>query len=59
MKIFLNVDKTPSFIKKSKEAAIKLSIKLTTHIRMESIPFMELPSLAKHIHAKIKSITKY
>ena len=54
MKNFLSTDKTPPTLERSFKAAIKLRRKLSTDIEMESIPLMELSSLAEYIHAKTR-----
>ena len=52
MKSFLGLDETPPALGRSFKAATKLRRELPTDIEMESIPLMELPSLAEDIHVK-------
>ena len=46
IKIFLGIDETPPTLERYLKAATKLSCELPTVIEMESIPLMELSSLA-------------
>ena len=52
MKSVLSLDKTSSALERSLKAATKLRRELPTDLQIESIPLMELSSLAKDIHAK-------
>ena len=54
IKKFLEIDKAPPKLEKSTEAAPRFSRELPTHIEMESIPPMEISSLAENIHAKTR-----
>ena len=51
-KSVLSLDETPSALKKSFKAAIKLRRELPMDIKMESIPRMELLSLVEDIHVR-------
>ena len=53
MNFFLGIDETPPVLERSFKAATKLRCELLTVIEMESIPLMELSSLAEDIHVKI------
>ena len=57
MKKFLGVDKTPPALERSFKAATKLKSELPTDIEMESIPLMELSSLAEDIHVKTRELS--
>ena len=60
IKIFLNLDEKPSIKERSFKAATKLKRELPTDIEMESVPLMELSSLAEDINIiqKILGIDK-
>ena len=58
MKNFLDNDETPSALEKSFKAATKLWCELLTDIEMESIPLMELSSLAEDIHVKTREASQ-
>ena len=54
MKNFLGIDKALPALQRSFKVTTKLRRGLLTDIEMESIPLMELSSLAEDIHAKIR-----
>ena len=54
MKNFLGIDKALLALQRSFKVTTKLRRGLLTDIEMESIPLMELSSLAEDIHAKIR-----
>ena len=58
MKNFLGIDKTLLALQRSFKVATKLRRGLMTDIEMESIPLMELSSLAEDIHAKTREAPK-
>ena len=59
MKNFLGIDETPPALEKSFKAVTKLRRELPTDIEMESIPLMELSSLAENIHVKVREASHY
>ena len=58
MKHFLGIVETPPALERSFKAATKLRRELSTDIEMESIPLMELSSLAEDIHAKTRETSQ-
>ena len=58
MENFLGIVETPSALERSFKAKTKLSRELPTNIEMESIPLMELSSLAKDIHVKTREASQ-
>ena len=52
MKSVLSLDKTPPALERSFKVATKLNPELPTDLEMESIPLMELSSLAEDIDVK-------
>ena len=58
MKSVLSLDKTPSALERYFKPTTKLRHKLATDIEMKSIPLMELSSLVKDIHVKIREASQ-
>ena len=58
MKNFLGIDKTQPASKQSFKAATKLKRELPTGIVMDSIPLLELSSLAEDIHVKSREASQ-
>ena len=58
MKNFLGIDKTPPALERSFRAATKLKSELLTDLEMESIPLMEISSLAEDIHVKTREVSQ-
>ena len=58
MKNFLGIIETPPALERSFKVATKLRRELPTDIEMESIPLMELSSLAEDIHVKIREASQ-
>ena len=58
MKSVLSLDKTPSALKRSFKPTAKLRHELATDIEMKSIPLMELSSLVKDIHVKMREASQ-
>ena len=56
MKSVLNLDQTPSALKRSISAATKLKSELPTDLEMESIPLKQLSSLAKQLSSLAEDI---
>ena len=58
MKNILGVDETPPALERSFKAATKLKSELPTYIEMESIPVMELSTLAEDIYIKTREASQ-
>ena len=58
MKNFRGIDETPLALESSFKVATKLRRELPTDIEMESIPLMELSSLAEDIHVKTREASQ-
>ena len=58
MKSVLSLDKTPSALERSFKPTTKLRHELATDIEMKSIPLMELSSLVKDIHVKMREASQ-
>ena len=58
MKSILSLDKTPSALERSINAASKLKSELPMDLQMESIPLKELSSLVEDIHIKTREASQ-
>ena len=58
MKSVLSLDETPSALERSFKAATKLNRELPTDLEMESIPLVELSSIAEDIHVKTREASQ-
>ena len=58
MKNFLGIVETPLALERSLKIATKLRRESLTNIEMESIPLMEISSLAEDIHVKTREASQ-
>ena len=55
---FLGIDETPPALEWSFKAETKLKREILTDIEMETVPLMELSSIAESIHVKIRELSR-